>query len=148
MSHRPPFERTDLPRATRLVASPVADVYTMVTDVAQWPAWMPQILDPVITKGDDRYLFRRQRDGRTDHHDCVVIVRGPTHTFGLQIDGGDRLWFRTRPSPSGTKVDFVLEPFGTATWRQRLRSRRRRNEQERWVHDVLDGLDAHVAPDL
>ena len=147
MSERPPFERTDLPRATRVVAAPVADVYAVVTDVTQWPSWMPELLDPVIAKGDDRYLFRRQRNGRTDHNEGVVVVRGPTHTFGVQIDAAERVWFRTRPSPSGTKVDLVLQPFGAATWRQRLRGRRRRNEQERWVHDVLDGLAGWAAPD-
>lgn len=146
MSGRPPFERADLPRATRVVAAPVADVYAVVTDVEQWPTWIPEVLEPVIAKGDDRYLFRTQHDGRTDHNEGLVIVRGPTHTFGLQIDASDRIWFRTRPSPTGTKVDLVLEPFGTSTWRHRLRSRRRRDQQERWVHQVLDGLAGRAAP--
>jgi uncharacterized protein YndB with AHSA1/START domain len=145
VSTRPPFDRTDLPSATRLVAAPVAEVYATVTDVVRWPSWMPELLDPVIAKGDDRYLFRRQRSGRTDHNEGVVVVRGPTHTFGVQIDAGERVWFRTRPSPTGTKVDLVLEPLGSATLRQRVRGRSRRAEQDRWLHDVLDGLDRQVA---
>ncbi len=147
MSQRPPFERTDLPRATGVVAAPVADVYAVVTDVTSWPSWMPEVLEPVIAKGDDRYLFRRQHNGRTDHNEGVVIVRGPTHTFGVQIDASDRVWFRTRPSSTGTKVDIVLESVGPAPWRQRLRGRRRRLEQERWVQGALGGLADHATPD-
>ncbi|MCO8126435.1 SRPBCC family protein [Acidimicrobiia bacterium EGI L10123] len=147
MSQHPPFERTDLPRATAVVAAPVADVYAVVTDVTSWPSWMPDVLEPVIAKGDDRYLFRREHNGRTDHNEGLVIVRGPTHTFGVQIDAIDRVWFRTRPSSTGTKVDIVLEPVGAAPWRQRLRGRRRRLEQERWVQDALSGLADHATPD-
>lgn len=145
MSPLPPFDRTDLPCGTRVVAAPVADVYATVTDVAQWPSWMPELLEPVIAKGGDRYLFRRQRNGRTDHNEVLVVVRGPTHTFGVQIDASERIWIRTRPTSSGTKVDVVLEAMGSGTWSQRVRGRRRRSEQEQWVVEALDGLERQVA---
>lgn len=145
MSAPLPFDRDDLPRATRVVGAPVGEVYATVTAVERWPEWVPAVLDPVIAKGDERYLFRSRRDGRIDHNEGRVVLRGPTHTFGVQIDAGARVWFRTRPTSAGTKVDLVLEPVGAASWRQRIGGRRRRAQQEQWVTGALEGLTAHLA---
>ena len=143
MSTTPPFDRTDLPRHTRVVGAPVTAAYETVTDVAGWPAWVPDLLDPVITKGSDHFLFRARREGRIEHHEGTVILRGPTHTFGVQVGEG-RLWFRTRPNPAGTKVEVVLERPTPRSMRMRLGGRRRRSREERWVEAILDGLAARV----
>ncbi len=143
MSASLPFDRADLPHATRVVTAPVDRAYAAVAEVARWPVWFPELLEPVITKAPDRYLFRARRDGRIEHHEGEVVVRGTTHTFGIQVGEG-RLWFRTRPSPPGTRVDVVLEPPAVARWRAGLRPARRRQAQERWVASVLDSLAAHV----
>lgn len=142
MNAAPPFDRTDLPHHTRVLGAPVATTYAAVTDVSRWPEWVPEVLDPVIAKGSDHYLFRARSDGRIEHHEGQVILRGPTHTFALEA-GGARLWFRTRPSSSGTKVDLVLEPPAERPWR-RLGGQRRRARREQWVAAVLDGLAAHL----
>lgn len=144
MSSPLPFDRTDVPQATRVVAAPVAEVYATVTDVTSWPAWFPHLVEPVIAKGGDRFLFRARRDGRIEHHEGRVIVRGTQHAFGIEV-GDHRVWFRTRPSPPGTKVDIVLEAPPAPAWRLLGRSQRRA-EREQWVEVVLDGLAARLRP--
>lgn len=144
MSDPLPFDRTDLARATRVVPAPVAVVYAAVTDVTSWPAWFPHLVEPVIAKGGDRFLFRARRDGRTEHHEGRVIVRGTPHAFGVEV-GDYRVWFRTRPSPPGTQVDVVLEAPPAPAWRRFGRSRRR-TAREQWVEVVLDGLAARLTP--
>lgn len=141
----PPFDRADLPRHTRVLPGPVTAAYDAVTDVARWPAWMPNLLEPVITKSSDHFLFRASRDGRIEHHEGTVILRGPTHTFAVQV-GEARLWFRTRPNAAGTKVDVVLERSAPGSMRLRVGGRRRRARDEQWVEAVLDGLAAHLEP--
>lgn len=143
MSPSLPFDRADLPHATRVLAAPIDVTYTAVAEVVRWPVWFPELLEPVITKAPDHYLLRARRDGRIEHHEGRVVVRGTTHTFGIQVGEG-RLWFRTRPNPPGTRVDVVLEPPDVAAWRSRLGRTRRRQGQERWVASVLDGLAAHL----
>jgi hypothetical protein len=143
VSAPPPFDRTDLPQHTRVVGAPVTTAYAAVTDVARWPTWVPQVREPVIAKGTDHFLFRADRDGRLEHHEGHVIVRGPTHTFGIEVGDG-RLWFRTRPDPLGTRVDVVLEPPGGSSLRTRVGGRRRRVRQQEWLVAVLDGLATHV----
>lgn len=142
MNAAPPFDRTDLPHHTRVLGAPVAATYAVVTDVARWPEWVPEVLDPVIAKGADQFLFRARTAGRIEHHEGQVILRGPTHTFALEA-GGSRLWFRTRPSSSGTKVDLVLEPPAEPAWR-RFGGQRRRARREQWMVAVLDGLASRL----
>lgn len=142
MNAAPPFDRTDLPHHTRVLGTPVAATYAAVTDVARWPEWVPDVLDPVIAKGSDQFLFRARKAGRIEHHEGQVILRGPTHTFALEA-GGARLWFRTRPSSTGTKVDLVLEPRAEPAWR-RFGNQRRRARREQWVVEVLDALASHL----
>lgn len=143
MTDSPPFDRTDLPRHTRVIGAQIATVYAAVVKVDAWPAWVPDLLDPVIAKGSDRFLVRIRRRGRIEHLECQVIVRGPTHTFGIQV-GLDRLWFRTRPSPPGTKLDVVLEPAAVRSLRSSLGSRRRRDRGQQWLVAIVDGLAAHL----
>ena len=143
MSASLPFDRIDLPHATRVVTAPVDATYAAVAEVVRWPAWFPQLLEPVITKSPDRYLFRARRDGRIEHHEGHVVVRGTTHTFGIQVGEG-RLWFRTRPNPPGTRIDVVLEPPDVAAWRARIGRARRRQGQERWVAAVVGSLADHL----
>lgn len=146
MSAPLPFDRTDLPQHTRVVGAPVAAAYAAVTDVVRWPTWMPELLDPVIAKGADHFLFRARRDGRLEHHEGHVIVRGPTHTFGIEVGDG-RLWFRTRPSPSGTQIDVILEPPRGGSLRARVRGRRHRARQQGWLVAILDGLATRLEAD-
>lgn len=139
MTLTPPFERTDLPHQTRILGGAIADVYATIADVTAWPRWVPGLVDPVIIKGRDSFFYRTRAGDQVQHHEGAVIVRGPTHTFGVQLHEG-RLWFRTRPNPLGTKVDIVLEPPTAGRLGRLFGTHRRHTRRQSWLDSILDGL--------
>lgn len=135
-----PFDRDDLPRATRLIDAPIATVYETIATPDRWPTWMPGVIEPVILKPGDRFVFLSQDTSLVEHHEARVITRGPTHAFAVQIDETERLYFRTRPSPTGTKVDVVAEPMTPPKgWRRRV-NRKRLTDRTRSLESALARL--------
>lgn len=139
-----PFDRDDLPRATRVIDAPIAAVYETIATPDRWPTWMPDVIEPVIVKSGDRFVFRSQGRGAVEHHDAHVITRGPTHAFAVEIDETERLYFRTRPSPTGTKVDVVAERIAPPKGWRRSSSRRQRDDRARSLESALAQLAAGI----
>jgi len=127
-----------------MLVAEIADVYRAIDAVDRWPLWVGGVVAPVRALGGQTFEVSRIRDGTTTSHRVVITARGPAHTLNMEVDQRYRVYFRTRPHPSGTHVEVVAEPLGKPNWRHRLLRRRRTQERSALLNSLLDRLAARV----
>jgi len=145
MSDSPPFGQTDLARASRVVPAPIVTAFQMVADVRGWPAWVPLVLEPVIPKDDEHYLFRISTGSNARSVTLRLMLRTPFHLIAFENDDGHQLWVRLRPATGGTDVEIVIRPNPHMTRLERPRERRRSRQRAAWADATLDALAGLVA---
>lgn len=145
MNDKLPFGQPDLPRASGVVPVPVATAFRAVADVRGWPAWVPLVLDPVVSQDDEHYLFRVGQTSNARNVSMRLLLRTPVHLVAFENDDGDQLWFRVRPTTGGANVEIVLRPNPQMSRLERLRERRRSRRRAAWVEATLDALAGFLA---
>ena len=139
------FDHDDMPRAERVVAGDVADVYATLEALDRWSSWVTSVALRVQVVEADRYDVTWVGDGVVNNRQVAVITRGPTHTLAFDVSGRWRLHFRTRPDRDGTRVEVVAEPVKPSRW-TRFRNRRHFKDYSTRLRSLLDQLAARVEP--
>lgn len=134
------FYEEGLPRAERVIAAPIEEVFAAIDAVEAWPEWLGTVTGPVREVGGGLY----ELTGSTGTRRVVVTARGPTHTIAFDIERLGQLAFRTRPTTAGTRVEAIGRPVDHGSWRRRLRGRKLRQRDDAWLAAALDDLAAHL----